>query len=94
LATDNAFLSGENPDAWVESRQYVLEDGRSALADFVDGRRETLALLEGIRDPALWERSGRHAFLGHTSMHELANLVVRHDRAHWEQINTLLTPQE
>lgn len=91
LEVDNAFLPGENPDAWVAIREYALEEGRMALAAFVEARHETLALLEGISDPSLWERSGRHAFLGSTSMHELANLVVRHDRAHREQINTLLT---
>ena len=86
LELDNAFLSGENPDAWVEVRQYKLQEGSFALAEFLEERERTLALLSGIKDETLWERRGRHAFFGLTSMQELVNLAVRHDRAHWVQI--------
>lgn len=93
LELDNAFLSGENPDAWVEVRQYDLQDGPFALAEFLEERNRTVSLLEGIEDDALWERKGRHAFFGLTSMQELVNLAVRHDRAHWAQILSLTGQQ-
>jgi len=94
MAADNVFLSGEDSDVWAEQRHYRLQDGPAALADFLAAREETLALLRGIDDSRTWERSGRHAFLGPTSMHELLSLAVRHDRAHWEQIKDLLQKSE
>jgi hypothetical protein len=94
MAAENVFLSGENPDVWVEERQYRLQDGRKALEDFVDARAQTVSLLEGVRDESTWERTSRHALFGLTSMHELLNLAVRHDRAHWEQITELLRERE
>jgi len=89
LQADHVFLAGENPDAWVEARLYRLENGPKALAEFVAERRKTLALLEGIEDPEMWRRTARHAFFGITSLQELVNLAVRHDRAHWAQIVAL-----
>jgi hypothetical protein len=94
MIADNVFLSGEDSDVWAEQRHYRLQDGPDALAEFLAARRETLALLTGIDEPQMWERSGRHAFFGPTSMHELLSLAVRHDRAHWEQIESLLRKSE
>lgn len=90
ITSENVFLTGENSDVWVQQRQYRLQDGPKALGDFLSARQQTVALLSEIDDEAIWERSGRHAYFGTTSMHELLNLAVRHDRAHWEQICALL----
>ncbi|MBK8987743.1 MAG: DinB family protein [Chloroflexi bacterium] len=89
MAADNAFIPGATADAWVIERAYARQDGRLALADFLAARRETLALLPGADDP-FWQRRGRHAFFGPTSAHELLNLAVKHDQAHWEQLQKLL----
>lgn len=89
IEADNAFLPGVTSDDWVEERQYWRQDGRQALADFVAARRETVALLSEV-DEAVWERRGRHAFFGPTSLHELLHLAVRHDQAHWRQLELLL----
>lgn len=93
LASDNVFLAAENPDVWIEERQYRLQAGRVALRDFVEAREETVALLSGVQDESLWERTVRHALFGLTSLHELLNLAVRHDRAHRQQISALLREQ-
>jgi hypothetical protein len=50
--------------------------------------------LVGPLDEKMWQRHGRHAFFGHTSMHELLYLIVRHDEIHWEQINAILKQEE
>jgi hypothetical protein len=94
MTSDNVFLSGEDSDVWAEQRHYRLQDGPTSLSDFLSARQETIDMLESIDDPELWERTGRHAFFGLTSMHELLNLAVRHDMAHWEQIQFLLRKED
>jgi hypothetical protein len=93
IATENTFISGATPDDWVAERAYQEENGRFALDDFLHLRQETLDLLSGL-DESLWSRQGRHSFFGPTSMHELLNLVVSHDEAHWQQLQTLLCHRE
>lgn len=93
IETENIFISGATPDDWVAERDYQKENGRSALNAFLQFRRETLDLLSGL-DDSLWPRQGRHSFFGPTSMHELLNLVVSHDEAHWQQVQTLLCHRE
>jgi hypothetical protein len=93
LREDNAFLPGAVSDEWVEERRYRNQDGRRALAQFLAARRETVKMLEEV-EGTLWQRQGQHAFFGPTTMHELLNLAVQHDRAHWEQINNLLQSHE
>lgn len=89
IAQDNAFIAGADPDRWAAERVYQDEDGAAALAAFAAARQNTLALLQPLSDE-MWQRRGRHAFFGPTSMHELLNLIVQHDQAHWEQVQSLL----
>jgi hypothetical protein len=88
IAAENVFLPGVTADDWIEQRQYQLQDGRSALDAFLVARRQTVALLDGI-DETIWDRLGQHAFFGPTSLHELLNLVVQHDQAHFDQLVAL-----
>lgn len=89
IAEDNVFLTGVSADEWADERGYCFEDGRKAMHSFVAARQETIALLVPL-GAEVWRRQGRHAFLGHTSMHELLHIVVRHDAIHWGQISELL----
>ena len=89
IIKENTFISGATPDDWVKEREYEKENGRSALNTFLQLRQETLELLTDL-DDAMWQRQGRHSFFGPTSMHELLNLVVSHDEAHWQQIQNLV----
>ncbi|MFN2223246.1 MAG: DinB family protein [Candidatus Promineifilaceae bacterium] len=93
IAEENAFLPGVSADEWADERGYCFQDGLRAANSFVAAREETLAMVEPL-DEAMWQRQGRHAFFGHTSMHELLYLMVRHDEIHWQQITTLLKLQE
>lgn len=86
---DSAFLPGVSADEWADERGYCFEDGQKAMNSFLAARQETLALIAPL-DEAMWQRLGRHAFFGHTTMHELLYLVVRHDGIHWQQIQELL----
>lgn len=92
LNSDNPFLSGATTDHWVETRYYAHQDGRVAADTYLRARAETIALLPPP-DSDLWQRTARHAFLGTTSMHELLNVVVRHDHAHLPQLWQLVAHQ-
>ncbi|MBE2201844.1 MAG: DinB family protein [Anaerolinea sp.] len=89
LERENPFLAGVSSNEWAEPRQYRLQDGPAALQSFLQHRATTVALLAQLRDTD-WQRKGSHSYFGPTSMHELLNLVVKHDQAHWEQIDSLL----
>jgi hypothetical protein len=89
LSSPGAFLAGAVADDWVEERAYFRQHGPAALAEFVAARGATIALLPAAGS-ALWQRTGEHSFFGPTTLHELLNLVVQHDRAHREQVEDLL----
>jgi hypothetical protein len=89
IAEENVFLPGVSADEWADERGYCFENGLEATKSFVAARHETLALVEPLGE-GIWQRQGRHAFFGHTSMHELLYLMVRHDEIHWQQISDLL----
>jgi hypothetical protein len=93
IADDNAFISGVSADEWADERGYCFQDGLKAANLFVSAREETLTMVEPL-DESMWQRQGRHAFFGHTSMHELLYLIVRHDEIHWQQITALLKHEE
>jgi hypothetical protein len=93
IEENNAFIPGVSADEWADLRDYASQDGPEAKEQFVKGRQETLVLLESM-DESFWQREGRHAFFGPTSMHELLHLAVRHDELHWEQIKSLLAMQK
>lgn len=93
IESDNAFIPGVSADEWARERAYQDQDGLTALREFIELRRETVALLAGL-DEALWKRQGRHAFLGQTSMYELLQIAVRHDEIHWDQISRLISAQK
>ncbi len=90
---ENAFIPGVSADEWAEERHYQRQNGPKALEDFIEVRLATIAFLQTFNG-AMWEREGRHAFFGPTSMHELLYLVVRHDDLHWAQIQELLIGPE
>lgn len=88
LEKKDAFLAGVSSNDWAELRQYRTQDGTSALRAFLQARAETLTLLRQLT-PDDWQRKGSHSYFGPTSMHELLNLVVKHDQVHREQITML-----
>ena len=89
LARENPFLPGASTDEWAAIRHYGKEYGPAARDAFLSARRRTLALLSE-QEEKCWDRQGRHAFFGPTSLQELANLAVQHDLVHLLQIKELL----
>jgi len=87
---ENAFLPGVSADEWANERHYHQQDGPAALEAFVEARSETVDLLLSF-STEMWQRHGRHAFLGLTSMHEILHISERHDALHWNQIQEILS---
>ena len=89
LARDNPFISGASTDEWAAIRRYRAEDGPASRDAFLSARQKSLAMLSEL-DEISWQRKGRHAFFGPTSLQELVNLAVQHDQVHLQQIEDLL----
>ena len=89
LAIDTPFLPGVSTDEWAVIRCYQAEDGLASRDAFLAARQNNLAMLSEL-DEISWERKGRHAFFGPTSLKELVNLAVQHDQIHLQQIEELL----
>lgn len=86
---DKPFISGVDSDDWAAAREYHAQNGREAAQTFLTLRRQSIDLLREL-DYRQWERTASHAFFGTTTLHELINLAVQHDDAHWQQIQDLL----
>ena len=84
LREDNAFVNGQSTDQWAAERQYAQQDAASAFESFVATRMKLVDLLADI-PAADWERRARHSFLGPTSLRELVEFMVAHDRLHLRQ---------
>ena len=78
-------------DRWAEERNYIQQDGRSALHRFTYDRIKLLSLLEGLT-PAEWQRPARHAIFGPTTLQELVGFIVGHDRLHVRQAYDVIRP--
>lgn len=93
IGRDNVFIPGVSADEWAEIRKYRDQDGPTTLNEFLTYRQETLDILAEL-DTDVWNRQGRHAYLGLTSMSELLQIAVRHDEIHWDQINRLINKKK
>lgn len=83
------FIPRPDTGVWASQRDYLHEDGPTALAEFNEARRETIALLRNISPPD-WERKARHAIFGPTTFLEVAGFMAEHDRLHIHQTWSLL----
>lgn len=81
----NPFLPGMDTDPWAKERNYIVQEGLTALKDFTNCRQELVNLLASLpaRD---WDRPARHAIFGPTHLGELSGIVASHDRLHLRQI--------
>jgi len=87
----NPFLLGMDTDRWAEERNYIQQDGRSALRYFTNKRIQLLSLLEGLSADD-WQRPARHAIFGPTTLQELVGFIVGHDRLHVRQAYGVIQP--
>jgi FMN phosphatase YigB (HAD superfamily) len=85
LKERNPFIPGQDTDQWADARQYCLQNGYEALADFINARTQVLKLLDNLSEEE-WDRPARHAIFGPTTLRELVNIIAGHDILHVQQI--------
>ena len=92
LKENRPFLPAAMTDGWVETRNCISENGRTALDGFISARSEILLRLINLAEKD-WQRPARHAIFGPTTLKELVGFVATHDRIHinqaWQTIQTL-----
>jgi FMN phosphatase YigB (HAD superfamily) len=81
---ETPFIQPVDADAWSKDRAYCGEDGPAALRGFMESRAELLEQLDRLT-LADWERPGRHAIFGPTTLRELLAFSATHDRSHVAQ---------
>lgn len=83
------FIPRPDTGVWASQRDYVHEDGLTALREFGEARKSNLDILKGVSD-ADWERKARHAIFGPTDFLEVVNFMADHDRMHIQQAVAIL----
>lgn len=78
------FIPRPDTSMWANQRDYLHENGTSALKEFNDARRETLTLLKKTTAKK-WGRKARHAIFGPTNFLEVVSFIADHDRMHIKQ---------
>ncbi len=81
---DEPFIPRPDTSVWANQRDYLQEDGVSALNEFVAARRQTMDLLKNISIEN-WSRKARHAIFGPTNFLEVVGFMADHDRMHVQQ---------
>jgi FMN phosphatase YigB (HAD superfamily) len=81
---ENPFLPGMVTDQWAEERQYLQQNGRDALLDFLRTRTQMVTMLESMTEEQ-WKRPARHAVFGPTHIKDLTGFIVSHDQVHIRQ---------
>ncbi len=84
LREDKAFIAGQMTDQWAEERQYIHQNGETALGEFFIARARLVDRLRSITADD-WKRSARHTIFGPTNLRELVGFMVDHDRLHIQQ---------
>lgn len=84
LERTDAFIPRPDTTVWASEREYLSEDGPSALAEFAAARLETLHTLRNLEEP-VWSRKARHAIFGPTDFREIIGFAADHDRMHIQQ---------
>jgi FMN phosphatase YigB (HAD superfamily) len=85
LEQNEPFIPRPDTSVWASHRDYLHEDGSSALKVFNDARRETIKLLKKIPVEA-WGQKARHAIFGPTNFLEVMGFMADHDRMHIQQV--------
>lgn len=92
LKENRPFLPAAMTDGWVEARNCISENGRTALDGFISARSKILQRLFNLTEKD-WQKPARHAIFGPTTLKELVGFVATHDRIHinqvWQTIQTL-----
>jgi len=89
LERDSAFIPRPDTGIWASERDYLHEDGKLALHEFIFARIETVKMMTEM-DETVWSRKARHAIFGPTDFLEAASFMADHDRMHLQQIKKAL----
>ncbi|MCF8237775.1 MAG: DinB family protein [Saprospiraceae bacterium] len=76
---------GINPTGWVVDRNYAGQDYTTVLRQFLQERDDSIAWLNGLRDPQ-WDNATVHPRLGPMSGHFVLANWLAHDHLHIRQI--------
>jgi hypothetical protein len=86
------FIPRMEAAVWARQRNYLNENGASALKEFTAARIETLAMLKEVSAKD-WQCKARHAIFGPTNFLEVVGFIAEHDRMHiqqaWKVINEI-----
>jgi FMN phosphatase YigB (HAD superfamily) len=85
LSEQFPFIPAEDTDPWAAERDYINQDGWSALQDFTEARMQLLDKLPDLLDET-WHLPVQHAIFGKTDLVELMKIIAGHDRLHIQQI--------
>lgn len=78
------FIPRPDTGVWASHRNYLHENGASALQEFNEARHVTMTMLKNIvRED--WDRKARHAIFGPTNFLEVVGFIADHDRLHIQQ---------
>ncbi|MFN3492330.1 MAG: DinB family protein, partial [Anaerolineales bacterium] len=86
---EEPFIPRPDTGVWASQRDYMHEDGITALEEFNIARRETFRFLDNTSDEA-WMRKARHAIFGPTNFLEVSGFMAEHDRLHIQQAYSVL----
>jgi FMN phosphatase YigB (HAD superfamily) len=85
----NPFLSAINADPWAVERDYAKQDGREALVEFIQARKELLSLTASLPE-IVGEKEIRHTIFGPMKLEEILRIAARHDSLHVQQLHSLI----
>jgi len=86
---ETPFIPRPDTGVWASQRNYLHEDGKAALAEFNQLRRETIGVLKDV-NAETWQRKARHAIFGPTTYLEVTGFMAEHDRLHIQQAWSIL----
>jgi len=84
-----AFIPRPDSSIWANERKYLNADGRVALAEFANARRQNVDTVRNL-NASIWSRNARHAIFGPTNFTEVMGFIVDHDKAHIQQVRKTL----
>jgi FMN phosphatase YigB (HAD superfamily) len=84
LEREDSFIPRPDTSVWANEREYLSENGLSALSEFAAARIENIDKLKNL-GAEIWSRRARHAIFGPTNFLEVTSFLTDHDRMHIQQ---------
>jgi len=81
---EEPFIPRPDTGVWASQRDYMHENGLTALEEFNNARLETMRIFEN-KSESNWTQKARHAIFGPTNFLEVSGFMAEHDRLHIQQ---------